>query len=314
MKIAVLGAGALGSLFTAFLAKAGKDVFLVGRGPHLASIGEKGLTLSHLERQERVVIKVLDIKEVQKESKVDLLIVFTKTYDIVLALQSVKGLVGPNTILMSLHNGLGNLEKLSQFTDSENIILGMTTFGSNVKAPGQIELTNASFEGTAINYIGSHARDMQRVLTVAHVLNEAGLHTEVSENIEKMIWQKLIIAAGVMGASSLTRLPINNLVGQPEWEEIFKAIVNEMLLVATTKGINLSYSEVTEQAMKSYKNSLNHRTSMLVDVLAKKRTEVDSVYGAVVSEANRLGLKVPTLRTIFNMLSILEHNYGDQVS
>jgi len=306
MKIAVLGSGAMGGVYGSKLFEAGYDVTLIDIWKeHVLAIKENGLQVDNLGEGKRHKAKVTD--NPAEVGVVDLVIVLVKAYDTTSAMKSALSLVGPDTIVVSLQNGIGNVEKLIDVVGAEHVIGGVTSHGSYVVGPGHICHTGHSY--TSIGELNGQTTD--RVKKVGEVLEKSGLAPVViSDNVTKLIWKKLMGNISLNAISALCDIRNGQVIEFPETREISRLAVEEAAAVAKAKGIVIDYDPV-ETAWKVISDTAANRSSMLQDVSVKRQTEVDMINGAIVREGLAFGIPTPVNQTLTALISVIQRTYDN---
>jgi 2-dehydropantoate 2-reductase len=275
MKILIFGAGAIGSLFGALLSKK-NDVFLFGRKSHINAIKKNGLTI---EGKTNLNVKIKAEYSFDNITfSPDLLILTVKSYDTETAIKHAKKIMNEETKVLSLQNGLDNIEKISKVVDSEKIIAGTTTHGAFFLKPGVIKHT-----GTGITILGELLRRKNEHLdSVFKLFNEVGISTEVSKDILEDIWSKVIINSSINTLTSIFRCKNGHLSENPILEKLLEIICEESVTIANAEGIDISYHELLAKTKEVVKNTSENSSSMLQSILNKKRTEIDSINGKLI--------------------------------
>lgn len=296
MRIVVLGAGAIGSLFGGLLAKSGSDVTLVGRPPHTAAIRRKGLRVSGLT-QARVRVAAET-----RAPEGDLVLLTVKSYDTARALRAIR--LSREGAVLTLQNGLGNAEQVARRFGSGRTLAGVTSCGALLTGPGHVVHT-----GRGPTVVG--ALDSRSILSpreVAQLLRRAGLPTEVSRNIRTELWRKMVVNAAINPLTALTGVQNRAVAGQPGLRRLAAAVVEEAARVARARKISLGpdpLGQVLEVARKTGAN----RSSMLRDVERGRRTEIDAITGALIREAERAGVEVPVNRVLYELVRKCDGRY-----
>lgn len=296
MKIGILGAGSLGSVFGGLMAEAGSDVWLIGRpqSEHIRTMERQGLTLVEGSAERCVPVKVAT--DCRKVGPVDLLIVLVKSYATCEAIEGAGALIGDATTALSLQNGLGNEEILMDRLGKKRVLGGKTYVGGVVISPGRV-LIGVKGKST---YIGEwDGTDTDRVVRIAGLLTRAGLETRVSPDIRTVIWSKLLINVATGAISSIARLPYGKLNQVKEAVECGAAAVAEAIDVAHASGVDLTGvvpREIWNKATEGL--PFDFKTSMLQDIEKGSRTEIDFINGAVVRFGERFGVPTPVNRTL----------------
>jgi len=308
MKIGIVGAGAMGGLFGGMLTRAGQDVWLIDNHKERAEkINSEGLVIEASETREarepkKRVVRIKVTTEPGQVGPCNLVILFVKAYDTEEAARNSLPLRGTKTVWLTLQNGLGNIEKMGKIVGEDRVIGGITYQGATVLEMGRIR--HAGYGKTVIGEIGG--KRSERIEYVSDIFNQAGIDTEISDNIEGMLWSKLLINAAINPLTAITRVRNGQLLESPLLRETMKLIVEEATQVPLKKGIELPYPGVFETVEESCYASRDNISSMLQDILRKKRTEIDFINGALVSEAEKIGIRTPLNRALWNLVKFLE--------
>jgi len=312
MKIAIIGAGAMGCMHGGYLSKAGADVWLVDQQePHIQTIKQKGLVLNDKGSEE--IIRLKATTNAADVGTADIVLFFVKAYDTANAARAARLIVGPDTYAMTLQNGIGNVEAIMAELETDRVIYGTTLLGGHVSEPGRVEVDVPRGERIMV-HIGEWENRLSPILHgVAELFEQAGIRTEVSDNPGKIVWTKLtlICIAGTLNA--ITRLRVGDLMAQDEGRELFHLIAAENTMVANQKGIDLDIDEVKAFVQAATAGASEHITSTLKDVLSHRKTEIGSANQAVAQEAERLGLSAPVNKTVGLLMGIIENTYDRQV-
>ncbi|NMG67344.1 2-dehydropantoate 2-reductase [Azoarcus indigens] len=303
LEIAVLGAGAMGSLFGARLALAGHAVTLLDvNAAHLAAINEHGLKLVTDEGECRVTLPALRPEEY--DGRPELLILFTKTLHTRAALESVRSRLGADTWVLSLQNGLGNAEAIGEFVAPQRIIVGMTTYPGDLAGPGHVE----SHGPGVIHMMSADGAASPELNAIAAALNGAGLVCDVDPGVHVSIWEKVAFNGALNSICSATRSVVGGVAAVPVARALALAVVDEVVAVARAAGIAADGPKVRALVEHALEAHGGHKPSMLQDVLAGRQTEIESINGAVVAAADRLGVAVPNTRALLALLRVVDGN------
>lgn len=305
MKIAVLGAGAMGSLFGGHLAEAGNDVTLIDIWEeHIQKINENGLKIEGISG-DRTIKNIKGTTNPAEIGKVEVLIVFVKSTVTEQALKNALSVVGENTTIITLQNGLGNVEKIEKVAGEGKVLAGVTSHGSTLLGPGHIR-----HAGSGDTFLGEIDGEITpRLERTAELLNKAGIPCNIEQNILSLIWGKLIVNIGINALTAVTGLRNGELVNFKEAEEILELSVKEALDVAEAKGIKLQYEDPIGHTKEVCRLTAQNRSSMLQDVLNKRQTEIDMINGALVREAENLGITTPVNKVLTNLISTIQKSY-----
>lgn len=302
MKIAILGAGAMGSFFGGLLAEAGQSVTLIDiNDQHLDVIRNDGLRLE-TDRGDRS-IKTLRVSRPESATQhPDLLIVFTKTMHTATALRGVEHLVGGNTHVLSLQNGLGNVERIAELVDADRILIGVTTWPADMVGPGHVR---SHGEGV-IRMMSADGVVRPALAECVEALQDAGLNCQADGNVWAAIWEKVAFNAALNSVCAVTRCTVDQLDLIAEGRELALQVASEVMAVAQAGGIHADAVKTCTNVANAIAKHRGHKPSMLQDVLAGRKTEVDSINGAVVNVALRLGVPVPCTQSMWTLVRLIE--------
>lgn len=303
MKIAVLGAGALGCAIGGTLAEAGNEVVLINRNAaHVEAINTHGLVM-RTPQGERTV-RTLAATRAQGVGMVDLVIVLVKSFHTQEAMSAATALVGPHTVVLSLQNGLGHEDVLADIVGRERVLAGKTYVGGVLLAPGRI-IAGVEGKETLIGELDGQLSD--RAQDIAAVFTAAGLVTTVSDNIVGTMWDKLLINVSTGAVSGITRLPYGPLYRIPEIEATAIAAVQEAMDVARASGVRLSFTDPRAAWLKASAGlPEDFKTSMLQSLEKGSITEIDFINGAVVRWGQRCGVPTPVNATLVACIKGIE--------
>lgn len=307
MKIAILGAGAMGSVIGALLHEAGNIVTLIDVSrPAIEAVSSNGLIIADKAGNKRVV-RVHITDRPASIGVVDLLIVFVKCYQTVDAVKSVLPIIAPETTVLSLQNGWGNGPRIAQLVGAERVVLGVCYHSATVLAPGHV--LHAGQGKTFVGELDGSARP--RLHTIAKTFNDAGVGTEVSGEVMKEIWSKLALNVATLPPSSTVRITADRLLDAPEMRELMKDLLHEVVAVANAQNIPLDFDERWE-AITGLLSKLAPGTkgSMYQDIENRRRTEIDVMCGAIVEAGARLNIPTPCNRAMVSLMKGLERTFA----
>jgi len=309
MKITVVGPGAMGCLFAGFLSKSGEEVYLFDRKKERAkSISKNGIKIEGISSLKSPVKATCDPKDVKGSS---LIIICVKSYDTITAAKEIKSLVGKDTFVLTLQNGVGNVEAIAGIVGEEKTIGGVTSQGVTLLGDGHIR--HAGRGDTVIGFASQKA-DSNALEKIRDVFKKSGFETKIADNIQDLIWSKLIINVGINALTAITRLNNGRLIEFKGTEEILEGSVREGIEVAKAKGINLIFDDPIGKVKDVCKATAGNIASMLQDVLKKRKTEIDYINGAIVKEAERLNIQVPINKALTNLVKTIESSYSIRVN
>ena len=286
MNIVILGAGAIGSLFGALLSKK-NNILLIGRKDHTDAIKKNGLTV---RGGTNLIVKVFAEDSIDKIiSPPDLLILTVKSYDTESAIKGVRQIIDSNTVVMSLQNGLGNVDKIVRIIDRKNLIAGVTTHGVFFSKPGIIEHT-----GYGETTLGEVCRQKTGCIkSIADLFDKSGIKTKISANINREIWSKAIVNSSINPLTTIFQCKNGYLIKNPLLENILDKICIESTKVANSEGISLSYNDMIKKTKEIVRDTSENYSSMLQSFKQGKKTEIDSINGKIVEIGKRHSLELP---------------------
>ena len=301
MKISIVGAGAMGSRYGYMLHEAGNEVFLIDAWKeHVDIINKEGLTIEENGQFKKVKIPAMlpeDAHEVP-----DLVILFTKSMGLEPMLKAVKSILGKDTKVLCLLNGLGHNETLEKYIDTKNIFMGVTLWTANLKGPGHVLLSG---DGSLEVQNTDQSMDSE-AKRVCDVLNEAGLKAHYSEDVIFSIWRKACVNGTLNSCCTILDCNIKQYGELKEAPVLIRNIIKEFADVATKYGVNLDVEQVAKGIEKIYDPSQagEHYPSMHQDLIQKHRlTEIDYINGYVSRKGKEFNID-----TKYNdLLTILVH-------
>ena len=304
MKICMLGAGALGCSIGGVLARGGSDVTLVDRfQAHVDAINTLGLKMRFGDEEKSLQIRAYTSCE--GLAPVDLIIVLVKSAATRAAIESARPLVGPDTLVMSIQNGLGHEEILAEVVGREHVLAAKTYVGGVFLEPGHIV---SGYKGKQ-TYIGElDGRQTPRLQAVVDEFNKADLLATASTNIYGTMWDKLLVNVATGAVCAITRLPYGWLYKMPEVEETALAAVAEGIAVARANDIWLA-SDDPEYFWDLAAEGLpaEFKTSMLQSLEKGEVSEVDFINGSVVRWGERSGIATPVNKTLVALVKGIEN-------
>lgn len=302
MRVGVVGAGAMGSVFAGFLAAAGHDVALLCRTAAQAeAVRREGLLLSH--GGERRLTRPRACEDGAALGPVDLALIWVKSQDTAAALARAAPLIGPATIVASFQNGLGNVRAIAATVPEDRIVQGVSTVGGVRRGLAHVEVAESTWSGAALTWIGAVGRGGVDLEALAAELEGAGLQTEARADIETIVWSKLAMSAPMTAISTLARCPVGAVIDSPHLESLRLRASEEVIAVGTAAGVPLRREEVLRRCLETYESVRGHLPSMLQDAQAGRPTEIESLAGAVAREADRLGLEAPVNELLWRLVA-----------
>lgn len=303
MKITIVGAGAMGSLFGALLAESGHEVRLLDVWKeHVEAINEKGLSVERGGQIRSVFLQATT--DPLETGKADLVIVFVKSSQTEKAAQTVRDVLDENGWVLTLQNGMGNADAIARVVPASRVLAGTTSHGATMLEPGKIR--HAGVGPTAIGaWTGEDLIGPQKM---AECFNRAGIDTTVAEDVRGLVWDKLLVNVGINAVTALTGIRNGELLDLESTRWIARTAVEEAMAVARSLGIQIR-DDAVSQVFKIAEATGANRSSMGQDVDHKRRTEIEAINGYVVREAENFGLPTPVNRTLTGLIEALEEHF-----
>ncbi len=313
-RVGVIGAGAMGSLYGGLLAEAEVESWLVGRSAdHAEAIESRGLLFTH-EGEERLTRPRATTDPVAA-GEVDLLMVWVKSQHTEAALAAAAPMIGPQTLVASFQNGLGNAEKIAAAVGPQRVVYGVSTIGGVTEGPGRIELTDATWEGGGTTWMGVLEGDAgERLEPLRALFERAGIHSEVRADVDVVVWTKLAMAVPMNSLAALTRLEMGGVVDDAGLDELRRRMASEIVAVGQARGVDLDLEATLRAGEETYAAARGHLPSMLQDVLAGRPTEIDAMAGEVVREGARLGVEAPVTEIVWRLVAAAEGPEPDRAA
>ena len=284
MRIAVMGAGAVGGYFGGLLARGGNDVTLIARGAHLEAVLSRGLEVKSHWGDFRVGVKATD--DPRTVGLVDLAILSVKSYHNAAAIPALKELAGESTSILTLQNGVEGYEMLAK----ERVLPGAAYIELQIEAPGTIRQTGEVARIVFGEIGGGEAPRARRIL---ETFQAAGIPTELSSDIVKELWTKLLFISTMAGVTSAARASMSELLKHREAREIIVAAMREVEAVGRARGVKLD-ADVVEKTMEYMQTSEKDlHASMYTDLELGRPLELDALNGAVVRIGGEVGVPTP---------------------
>jgi len=306
MRISIIGAGSLGCLYGGLLAKAGHDVWLIHhRESFVDAVERNGLVIESEFRNELgrdSPIPISATTDATEVGEADLAMFFVKSHQTRTAARQHNACIGDGTVVLTLQNGLRNYDRLRELFTPEQVVGGVAYVGGVTEAPGRIRQTG---DGRSV-IGGPNDSAVERVIAAFEAAN---LETTVVDDPLPHIWDKQLLSLAIKPLAALTRLSNDRLVETDERLELMSAVVDEAATVARSKGIETNPDGVIEEILDVFKEGEGHKSSMLQDVEAERKTEIDEINGAVVDLAEEECIDVPYNWTLTTLVRGLEQGY-----
>ncbi|MGI6348884.1 MAG: ketopantoate reductase family protein [Eubacteriaceae bacterium] len=314
-KIAFVGAGAIGSIVAAFLAKGGADVILVDPfKEHMDQIATKGLVVNY-PNGDKETVKMKTAYSAEGLGVMDIVIVLTKTTVTDEAIKGAKELIGPNTFVGTFQNGLGNPEKLAQYIPEEKIFYGCLNVSSRILQPGEV-LGNVFgechiFAGSKIK--SAEQEEAQQYLTEAFA--KGGVVYRYDDEADLHVWTKALLNISGNAPQALVRLKPSIVAEDENYFILLGLIVDEVCAVAKAKGIEGLDGDKFMQTLRAvYTSDLAHHWSSTAQdmLITKRQTEIETLNGAIAKYGEELGVATPYNKMVYLLTRVIEDHYADQ--
>lgn len=298
MRIAVIGAGGVGGGFGAALAKAGADVTFLARGAHLAAMRENGLRVEG-DRGETLIHPVQATDDPASIGPVDIVLFCVKLWDVESAGEQIKPLIGPDTGVIPLQNGIDSGDRLIPVLGASHVMAGTVAISATIAKPGVIR-QSGTFMSMAFGE--RDGRASARATKFHALCQTAGFSVMLSDNIAVPIWQKFILLTAMSGGTAITRLPIGKLRDDPDVFSLFESVMRETEAVGRAEGVALPADVVEKQTASIRGLPPGGVASMAVDLARGNRLELPWLAGKVVELGRRHRIPTPSNAAIFAAL------------
>ncbi|MDP6707347.1 MAG: 2-dehydropantoate 2-reductase [Alphaproteobacteria bacterium] len=297
MRIAVMGAGAIGGYIGARLASAGHEVAFVARGAHLAAIRQDGLKVTSPVGDLHIA-PATATDEVSEIGAVDAVLFAVKLYDVEAAVESIRPLVGPETLVICLQNGVEAIDIVGAAYGPERVAGGVVLINAEIAAPGVVQ--HNSMNGLTLGELGGGPSP--RLDALAAELDGTGVETRVSDDIRLELWRKFLGLAPMSSISAMTRLPLERIRNQPETWALAEMAMREVVAVANGQGIGLDDGDVRDSLAFVQGMKESWKASLTVDLERGRRLEVDWLAGTVCRLGAATGVETPFHRVAWGVL------------
>ena len=300
MKIAVMGAGGIGGWLGARLAANGENVNFIARGEHLQAMRKSGLKVSgadciHLEK----VIATDNPKEI---GPVDVILFCVKLYDTQAAVNVLSPLIGPNTCVLTVQNGVESAQRISSVIGDNRTLGGCAYFPANIAAPGEIEYVGRSQGNPHIVFGEFDGGSSKRSVNFAKICQQAGIAAEVCENTRTMIWEKFCLVAATSATTALTRQNFGSVCGDSHMRWLLTQAIAEAAAVGRKLGIALD-DKLEPRTLDFIDHFPTHgKASQLIDLERGRRLELEGLSGAVVRLGRQTDVPTPVHATVYAAL------------
>lgn len=303
MRVLICGAGAMGCLFGGYLARAGESVWLLSHWQeHIVRIRAEGLRLHPLDGPPlSIPLPILTYAD-PLPADVDVAFISVKSHQTAQAAREAEEALAPGGVAITMQNGVGNLEALAEVVGVSRALLGVTAHGAMLLGPGEVR-----HSGIGPTYLAAQP-DRAATERIAAMLTAAGFASQIEEQIEQVVWGKLMVNVGINALTALLGVRNGVLIEQKASRDLLRAAVAEAATVARAKGIAIP-PDAIERTLAVAQATASNRSSMLADVLRQVPTEIEVINGAVVREGAALGIPTPVNETLTRLVKTLETTY-----
>jgi 2-dehydropantoate 2-reductase len=298
MNILVFGAGAIGSLFAAFLSKKNK-VTIIGRSTHIDAVQKQGLRITGKTKIKVTLPAYTSIQEITDIP--DTIILTVKSYDTEEALNQIVKIRNESTVLVSLQNGLDNIKKIGRRIAHKNIIAGVTTQGALFVKPGHVQHTG--YGNTILGDI--FEKSSERIDTMVKIFNNAGVATKKSRDIHKDLWAKAIINSSINPLTAFFSSPNGYLLRNPLLERMIELICAESTAIANAHAIPLNGEDMIAQTKEVIQRTATNSSSMLQSIQKGKKTEIDAINGVLIKIGKQHNVETQLNEIAVNLVTSL---------
>ena len=301
MRLAILGSGAVGGYFGAKLARSGQDVTFIARGAHLEAIRSRGLEVKSDKLGDFTVHAAAE-SDTGRIGQVDAVLVAVKAYDNRTALPMLQPLVGPETLVLTLQNGVDSVDEVATIVGDGHVLGGTTYVATALEAPGLIVQTGVHRSIILGEVFGDRSRISARVQRLTDVLAAADIQVTPVADARVPIWDKFVYLVAFSGFTGAARLPIGQLWKSPQAQEMFYATSREVAAIAKAEGVTISADRF--DTLKHYMDNIppTTRSSLLIDLEQGKRIEVEALQGAAIRRARARGVATPIISALYAVL------------
>ena len=301
MKITVLGAGAMGGLYGSYLSRKNEVTMVDINASVVDRINSEGFEVREPDGSSNV-FHPKAVTTTRGMEPVDLIIIFLNSRFSESALNANKGIIGPKTCLMTLQNGSGHENTLGKFVPQENIIIGTTQHNANVAGPG---ITNHG--GSGMTHIGCVTGSASRFQAFADNFTACGLEADVSDDVQKMIWNKMFTNVSASALTAVLQMPLGYISEDSFAWSLCCRLIRETVDVAAALGMDFDYDQKVAEVKAVCDNSPGGLTSIYTDLKLGRRSEVDTISGSIVRAGEKAGVPTPNHSFMVALIHAMEN-------
>ena len=300
MRIDVLGAGAMGCLFGALLSRANEVRLVDPNRAKLEKLKQAGVTVLEPDGTSFTAFPGLRTPE-EADTPPELLLIFVKSAAEKAALAAVRPSLGPDTVLLTLQNGMGHEKAMGEIAPPERILLGATQHNASLQSVGVVRHGGAGY-----TRIGALAGSGKKAEEAAAAFTAAGIETSASADVRAVIWRKLFMNASASALTGVFRCPLGEVADNPHIWTLSQKLIGEAVAVARADGYSFDEGEIAREIHGHLLRSKGGVTSVYADLEAGRKTEVDAITGAVAALGIQLGVSVPVSETVAEIIHAME--------
>ncbi len=306
MKIVVMGSGAIGSLYGGLIEKYNPGlVTLVGRPSHVTAIQKDGLKVKGVLGE--FTVKIDAVSNPSSITKADAVFITTKTYDTIKAAKKIEHLVKSGAFVLIIQNGIGTEKLVAKALNTTKVLRATTCMGALITRSGEVTIT-----GDGLTEVGTHyPENHESVESIVNILKEAGFNVRSSDNIDGVVWTKTVVNCGINPIGALTGMKNGDVYSNLVLRDLVVRLVQETARVADALNISLTTENPIRYTLGTAKATSENINSMLQDILARKKTEIDSITGEVIRIGQELGIETPVSETVYALIKAIESKYMD---
>ncbi|MFZ5917506.1 MAG: ketopantoate reductase family protein [Chloroflexota bacterium] len=308
IRIAIVGAGAMGCLFGGRLSAVADVTLLDPWAEHVAAIQRDGLHITELDGRQTIV-RLPATTHPAAAPQADLAIVFVKSHATRQASEWAAAFLAPDGLALTLQNGMGNAETMAGVLGAQRVVAGVTSHGATLLGPGQVR-----HAGQGPTHIASRPEIAARLAAIQAIFERAGLQAHLTDDLDSLVWGKLLINVGINALTAILRVPNGQLDEIPAAAELMAQAVTEAETVCRARGITLAYDDPLERVRQVARATASNRSSMLQDVLRGAPTEIGVINEAIVREGAQLGIATPVNATLSHLVRAIEGSYGSRIN
>ena len=302
MKIAIVGTGAMGSVYAALFASAGHEVWAIDRWrEHVDAMRARGLTVEGASGERTVRLNATT--EPRDAGPCDLVVLATKAMHVAQAAASISPLLKPETPVLSIQNGLGGPETAASTLGKERVMVGVVGgFGASMRGPA-----HAHHNGMELVRLGEFGGPITpRLKAVEEIWRSAGFRVKLFDDIDQLVWEKLLCNCAYSGPCAIADATIGELMADPDLSRISAACAAEGFAVAKRKGVRLGFDDPVAYVRDFGAKIPNARPSVLLDLMSKRKTEIDVINGAIPRVGREVGVAAPVNETVTGLVHARE--------